>query len=220
MSFQLSSFNRQISVNSALLYPVFLCVTFSLSGCYLQGSSCSGPLCISVATEIGNQGCTFNCEPQIFCPDAGSVRINSRNALNQLRQSVSSDFCAVNSNQTTGSVSSANVIGSNVVFNETLFTAADRQARDMASNNFVGQTGSDGLGINDRVAALDNSISNVSQLVAGGFTNSRALIDEWLRQPDECRKLLEPDVTEFAMACRFDSNTDFGTYWSLVLATE
>jgi len=95
----------------------------------------------------------------------------------------------------------------------------------MASNNFVDGLGSDGVSIDVRVNALDGSpdngsFSNVRQLVAGGFPDSRILINEWLSNNTDCEVLLSAAVTQFAMACRYDSNSDFGTYWSLVLAAE
>lgn len=190
-------------------YLILSAAALSLSACYLQGSSCSGPFCFSVATDIDGT-CRFDCNELFRCPDADTVRANSLSTLNLVRQSSSLAFCGGNF-----ALSDAGI-----VWNETLFSAADRHARDMAANNFVAEIGSDGLSIDSRVAVLDGSFSNVSQLVAGGFASSQALIDEWLRQPEDCVRLLDSSVTQYAMACRFDQNTDFGTYWSLVLATE
>lgn len=141
----------------------------------------------------------------------------SRNALNQAR------LAAIQTSQTFlnrcgGRVGAGTL--SPVAWNETLFSAADRQARDMANNNFVNALGSDGVGIAARVADLDSSLTDATQLVAGGFSSPRALINEWLEDRDTCAPLLDPEATVFAMACRFDSNSDFGTYWSLVLATD
>lgn len=192
---------------------VFLTAGF-LTGCYLEGGTCTGSLCLSVATDVNGPGvngrsCDFDCGQQFQCPDADSLRNNSMVALNFARRSTAFTACGISlSTDTT------------VTWNETLFSAADRHARDMAANNFVAAVGSDGVTIERRVADLDSSLSNVSQLVAGGFASADALIDEWLMQPEECNRLLDSSVTQYAMACRFDRNTDFGTYWSLILATD
>lgn len=188
---------------------VLLLAASILPGCYIEGSTCSGPLCVSVGTEIDDDDCGSDCDQRYQCPDADSVKASSLSVLTTARQSAS--FSCISDNES---------VSNSLVWNETLFAAADRHARDMAANNFVALSGSDGISIEGRVTALDASLTNVTQLVAGGFANSQALIDEWLRQPEDCAKLLDSRVTEFAMACRYDRNTDFGTYWSLVLATD
>ncbi len=192
---------------------LFLSAVLLLPGCYIEGSSCSGPFCVSVATEVGSQSCGIGCDQRFQCPDADVVRVLSTDAINQARQSVSTQSitqssCGLQRNLST------------VVWNEILFAAADRHARDMASNNFVDPIGSDGLSVADRVSGLDSSLTNASQLVAGGFSDPQALINAWLRLTEECSLLRNESVSQFAMACRYDENSDFGTYWSLVLADQ
>jgi len=189
---------------------VFLFLTIQLSACYLEGSSCSGPFCLTVATDFSNDSCSFDCNREFRCPDADSIRFSAVDAINTARQSPALSRCADTTDLSLPQLG----------WNETLFAAADRQARDMAGNNFVDGLGSDGVSIDIRVNALDGSFSNVAQLVAGGFADSRVLINEWLLQTTDCEQLLSGAATSFAMACRYDSNSDFGTYWSLVLAGE
>lgn len=190
-------------------------LTIQLSACYLEGSSCSGPFCLTVATDFNNDSCFADCDRQFRCPDADNTRFLVTDAINAARQSPALTRCQASPDRSLVPVA----------WNETLFVAADRQARDMASNNFVDGLGSDGVSIDVRVNALDGSpdngsFSNVRQLVAGGFPDSRILINEWLSNNTDCEALLSAAVTQFAMACRYDSNSDFGTYWSLVLAAE
>ena len=181
-------------------------LSIQLTACYLEGSNCTGSLCVSVAADFSNDVCVDGCDRQFRCPDADSISSVAASAINAARQSSVSTRCPVPSNVAP------------VTFNETLFASADRQARDMAGNNFVSVTGSGGVSIDVRVNALDASFNNVNQLVAGGFADTRFLINEWLSDNTDCQQLVSSAVTEFAMACRFDSNSDFGTYWSLVLA--
>lgn len=192
-------------------YKAIACFLFTtqLTACYLEGSSCSGPFCLTVATDFDDHSCTYDCDREIRCPDADSIRFLARSTINSAREFPSSTSCATTLQSALAPV----------VWNETLFSAADRQARDMASNNFVDSLGSDGVSVDVRVNAVDGSFTGVTQLVAGGFSESTTLINEWLFDPVDCRQVLNREVTSFAMACRYDRNSDFGTYWSLVLGT-
>lgn len=196
-----------------MLYKAIACFLFTttLTACYLEGSSCSGPFCLTVATDFDDHNCSYDCDREfkLRCPDADSIRFLARSAINSAREFPSSTSCTATLQNSAAPV----------VWNETLFSAADRQARDMASNNFVDTLGSDGVGVDIRVNEVDGSFTGVNQLVAGGFSESSTLINEWLANPVDCRRVLNREVTSFAMACRYDRNSDFGTYWSLVLGT-
>jgi len=88
----------------------------------------------------------------------------------------------------------------------------------MAASNFIGRTGSDGLSPGARLLDADSAIIVTELLVAGGFYTTTALISQWLASSSECGQLLSDQVTEFALACRHDDDTDFNTYWTLLLS--
>jgi len=191
-------------------FLTLLCLSSLLSACYLQGGTCSGPLCVAVSTEgcsLGGCNSPVNSErneQQLRCPDADTTETLARNTINSARQNPSLSRC----------LNAGTVAIARLVWNETLFAAADRQARDMASNNFVDGTGSDGVSISQRL----QDFSEVTQFVAGGFFDAKSLIDEWLSDSPDCLQLLSALKTDFALACRYDAGSDFSTYWSLVLA--
>ena len=107
-------------------------LAIQLSACYLEGSSCSGPFCLTVATDFNNDSCFADCDRQFRCPDADNTRFLATDAINAARQAPALTRCQASPDRSLVPVA----------WNETLFVAADRQARDMASNNFV-----DGLGL-------------------------------------------------------------------------
>jgi len=178
-----------------------------LNGCYIEGGGCNGPFCFGVSTEVCGNG-VFCEDTDGFerCPDADDIERESVELINRVRSNLTS--CSVVQSQFTQGVS----------WDEQLFPAADLHSRDMASNNFIDALGSDGLGVRDRLGEPD--ILTITQSVAGGFANTNGLITAWQRDNQECSKLSNQRVTRIALACRYDGNSDFGKYWTLVMAGE
>ena len=178
-----------------------------LNGCYIEGGGCNGPFCFGVSTEVCGNGLFCDTSNEVNrCPDADDIERESVVLINRIR-----------SNQGSCSISQP-VAVPGVSWDEQLFTAADLHSRDMAGNNFINAIGSDGLGVRERLG--DNALSYVSQSVAGGFASTGELINAWQRENQECSKLSNQRATGIALACRYDSNSDFGTYWALVMAGE
>lgn len=179
--------------------------TVLLSACFIEGGGCTGPVCFGVSTDVCGSGffCNDLDEQAHRCPDTDDIEVESTAALNRIRGV--SNSCAL-----TGSASR-----NTISWNDRLFAAADAHSRDMASNNFTNALGSDGLGVIDRLGDLD--IRYVSQSVAGGFSTVEALIDAWASDGRECPKINNEQAGRFALACRFDGDSQFGTYWTLVI---
>lgn len=183
-------------------------LSFLLTACYLEGGGCSGPFCFAVGTDLCNDA-VFSadsgnqCEPQSQsrCPDADDIQAIAIQEINRLRATAIQ--CG------TSSLPPAN----SVVWSQVFFQAADLHALDMASNNFVAQIGSNGLGVAERVSV---DVTFVTQAVAGGFADTRTLIAQWARVAEDCATLVDSRVTEVALACRYDDDSEFGQYWTLV----
>lgn len=181
--------------------------TAFLNSCYIEGGGCNGPFCFGVSTEVCGNGvfCDDNDDFE-RCPDVDDIERESVTLINRVRSNLTS--CAVSQSQFTRGVS----------WDEQLFPAADLHSRDMASNNFIDALGSDGLGVRDRLGESD--ALTITQSVAGGFASTNELITAWQRDSQECSKLSNQRVTRMALACRYDGNSDFGTYWTLVMVGE
>lgn len=180
----------------------FSVIVFSLlaQACYIEGGGCSGPVCFYGSTDVCDGSGYCSNEGPERCPDADDIQIVATQEINRVRSTPTR--C------TTANFPSTN----SLVWSQELFQAADRHSLDMASNNFIAQIGSTGLGVGDRV---NDNVTYISQSVAGGFANTRALIAEWL-QTDDCAALVDARATGFGLACRYDGDSNFGQYWTLV----
>ncbi len=176
-----------------------------LSACYIEGGGCSGPVCFGVSTDVCSGGllCNERDDQVDRCPDLDDIEVEATLAVNRVRGDARS--CSLAGTTSLNSI----------VWNEQLFAAADAHSRDMASNNFVNALGSDGLGVNERLG--DIGAGYVSQLVAGGFPSADELISSWAADSRECGQILSERASSFALACRFDDDSQFGTYWTLVV---
>jgi len=195
---------------AVLRLAALLAMLVSLSGCYIEAGGCSGPLCVGVSSNSNTCGVSSFCEQASSashrrCPDADQVQIVAERTIAAER---------ARDGRCDGALLGAVPA---LQWNDSVFTAADRHALDMAGANFTSLTGSDGLDVGARLRSAGISHSAAAQLVGAGFTRSEAVLAEWLDQRRACGQLRDPVYTDFALACRADSDSDKGTYWSLVL---
>jgi uncharacterized protein YkwD len=187
---------------------IIVCGALGTGSCVIEGGGCSGPFCFSVATDLCDNGDLCRDTDSDFCPDADDIQSAALSYLNSLR-STPTNCAAVTA-----------PAAAPLQWSQAEFVAADRHAIDMASNNFVAQTGSDGLGVSSRLNPADGTAvaTTVGQAVAGGFANTRALLSAWTQQQTECSLMTEAAFTRVGLACRYDNDSDFGQYWTLVLS--
>lgn len=176
-----------------------------LAGCYIQGGGCNGSLCYGVASDFcDGDDCDIALNQRRVCPDADEIESRALSMLNSAR---AGGRCGMSS-------------APGLQWNAAVFAAADVHARDMASNNFVALTGSDGLQVSDRLAAQNVSGAPGWQAVAAGYSRTSDVIDHWLARSGDCAQLLDARYARMALACRADRDSDRSIYWSLVLAGE
>ena len=187
---------------------IIVCSVVGTVSCVLEAGGCSGPFCFSVATDLCDSGDLCRDTDSNFCPDADDTQAAALSYLNSIRSS--STHCGV----------VAAPAAAPLQWSQAEFAAADRHALDMASNNFVAQFGSDGLGVSSRLNLTDGTVTatTVGQAVAGGFPNARALLSAWEQNQTECSLMTQAEFTRVGLACRYDNDSDFGQYWTLVLS--
>ncbi|RFA25767.1 hypothetical protein CAI21_18560 [Alkalilimnicola ehrlichii] len=105
-----------------------------------------------------------------------------------------------------------------VDWNGPLVRAAQAHSDDMARNNFLGHTGSDGLGPGHRIQAAGYRFSAWAENVAAGQETVEAAMQAWENSPSHCANLMSPNVTEVGVAVAFNRDSDFGSYWTMKLA--
>ena len=99
-----------------------------------------------------------------------------------------------------------------------LESAARSHSEDMATVNFFSHTGSDGLQVSDRVNATGYSWWIVGENLAAGMSTAAAAVDGWLSSDGHCANIMNPVFSQMGLARASSPGSDFGTYWTQVLA--
>lgn len=101
-----------------------------------------------------------------------------------------------------------------------LTKVAQSHSIDMAQNDFMGHTGSDGSDLGDRLGDRNYLFAWANENVAAGYATPREVIKLWLNSPPHRANLLSSNATELGLGYKFLAN-DTGTfnynhYWTLV----
>jgi uncharacterized protein YkwD len=105
-----------------------------------------------------------------------------------------------------------------LVWNQRLFSAAARHARDMASRNYFSHTSLDGRSLAQRVAAEGYPWTSVGENLAAGQTTVDGVISGWLASPGHCSNLMSRQFEAVGVSCVRQAGSRFGHYWVMVLA--
>ncbi|BDS11957.1 CAP domain-containing protein [Aureispira anguillae] len=97
-----------------------------------------------------------------------------------------------------------------VTWDDLLEEAATKHSEDMAENNFMSHTGSNGSSISDRVLAVGHTASSVAENVARGFTSEEAVFNGWMASTGHCNNIMNGNMTAIGLGRS-------GNYWTLVL---
>lgn len=149
---------------------------------------------------IINQNRFFECEP------AGVIRKNMVRQINNVRKD--NHRCGNRTFSPAGNVS----------WNPKLVSAALGHARDMAQNDMLSHTGSDGSKVPARIQKAGYKWQVVAENIAAGYQNCEAVVSTWLDSPGHCANLMDPNVTEIGAACFRSPKSTYGTYWALLMA--
>ncbi|MBC7006485.1 CAP domain-containing protein [Photobacterium sp. BZF1] len=99
-----------------------------------------------------------------------------------------------------------------------LESAAYSHSSDMANNNFMSHTGSDGSTPQDRIEATGYSWSTWAENVAAGQKDINAVMTSWMNSPGHCKNIMNGSVTEMGASFVENSSTQYGIYWTQVFA--
>ncbi len=95
--------------------------------------------------------------------------------------------------------------------------AARNHAEDLAQNDRISHFGSDGSDPFERVERTGFGPAVAAENVGTGQLTFGELFREWKRSPSHDRNLLMPDATHMGVAVVRKPDTQFKTFWSLVL---
>ncbi len=97
--------------------------------------------------------------------------------------------------------------------NDQLRAAAQAHSADMACNNFLDHTGSDGSWINDRLAKAGYSFSHFGEIIAVGTPQNA--MDQWSADSLHWQTILDPNATEIGVGYAYYSSSDLGGYFTV-----
>ncbi len=97
-----------------------------------------------------------------------------------------------------------------LTLNPQLSAAAQGHSADMACNNFLDHTGSDGSWIGDRIRAAGYNTTGYSEIIAIGTPQNA--MDQWAADAPHWEIVMNPYGGEFGVGYAYYANSDFGGY--------
>ena len=109
-------------------------------------------------------------------------------------------------------------VGANpITKNEMIDDSSDRHALDMATNNNLSETGSDGSTVASRAKDANLNFPSVTETIAAGPMTPTEVVAQWIDNPTDRNKLLDPGATHILHQC---IDTRFGSRLILTPAPE
>ncbi len=106
-----------------------------------------------------------------------------------------------------------------LAWNRALAEAAEQHSVDMAARRYFDHASPDGKRVSQRVTAQGYRWGMVGENLAGGDTSVNGVIAGWLKSPEHCHNMMSPAYAEVGVACVRQPGSQWGTYWTMVLAT-
>lgn len=106
-----------------------------------------------------------------------------------------------------------------LAWNKSLAEAAELHSVDMAMRRYFDHVSPDGKRVSQRVTAQGYHWRVVGENLAGGNESVAGAIAGWLKSPDHCRNMMSPVYAQVGVACVRQPGSQWGTYWTMVLAT-
>ncbi len=109
---------------------------------------------------------------------------------------------------------------SKLQWNSKLEQSAKGFATDMATNNYFGLNHLDkkGRSYKDRILATGygkdvKGTPGTGENIAAGQKNLEDVMSSWLGSPSHCANIMNAKAKDFAMACGYNANSTYKTYW-------
>ncbi len=98
--------------------------------------------------------------------------------------------------------------------------AADTLAADMAKHDRMSHYGPDGADVGKRLVAAGYSYSVAAENVGVGQATLKEVIEGWKKSPPHSRNMLLAKVKHIGIACEYNPDSKYKTFWTLVLAAQ
>jgi len=103
-----------------------------------------------------------------------------------------------------------------VVWNETLTRVARAHSEDMARRNYFDHDSPDGSTPSQRVRRAGYAYLGTAENIAAGQATADAVMADWVRSPQHCANLMDPEYTDMGIGVALDRNSRHGAYWTQV----
>lgn len=98
-----------------------------------------------------------------------------------------------------------------------LVTAAYGHSKDMADNNYFSHTSLDGRTLGPRITAAGYGWSLIGENIAAGYMTVSQTVDAWMASDGHCANLMNPNFSDFGLACARNAASQYGSYWTIDL---
>ena len=100
----------------------------------------------------------------------------------------------------------------------TLQAVAAGHSRDMARRNYFDHRSPEGRTIAERVKASSYRFAMAGENLAGGDPTIASAVRGWIDSPSHCENMMDARFQEVGVACVGSARSQWGTYWTMVLA--
>ncbi|HID86117.1 MAG TPA: CAP domain-containing protein [Anaerolineae bacterium] len=99
-----------------------------------------------------------------------------------------------------------------------LMQAARRHSQDMATNDFVRHTGSDGSSPLDRMWAAGYPVGRGNELLAADSEDPSSVLAQWMQSTFHHDILMDPEFVHIGVGYAFNSDATYDHYWTVNVA--
>ena len=104
----------------------------------------------------------------------------------------------------------------NLQRDDTLAGAAQRHSEDMARNDFMSHTGSDGSSFGQRARAAGYAFFASGEIIAAGYSTPAAVVEAWMNSPGHRGIMLDCRNTDVGAAVVERAGAQYRYYWTAV----
>eukprot|EP00644_Phytophthora_capsici_P005257 jgi/Phyca11/96709/e_gw1.1.1505.1 len=95
-----------------------------------------------------------------------------------------------------------------------LQSSAQKHSNDMATNNFMSHTGSDGSSMSKRISATSYRWTAIAENVAAGQKDVAAVMKSWMNSAGHKKNILSTKYKMFGCGYAYSSTSTYKHYWT------
>lgn len=99
-----------------------------------------------------------------------------------------------------------------------LGSAAQLHSEDMACNNYFSHSGLDSSTVATRIERQGYHWSAAGENIGAGYSSPESVVSGWMNSDGHRANILSADFTEIGIGYAFGADSDYGAYWTAVLA--